>query len=75
MGSPGKQWLSWIHVEDVAGMIQFAIEQPMIKGPLNVTAPEPMQMKDFGKTIGLCSIGLIGYLSWLFLRNNTRRDE
>ena len=52
MGPPGKQWLSWIQVEDVAGMIQFAIEQPMIEGPLNVTAPEPMQMKDFGKTIG-----------------------
>ena len=31
MGPPGKQWLSWIQVEDVAGMILFAIEQPMIK--------------------------------------------
>ena len=48
----GKQWLSWVHVSDVAGMIQFAIEHPEISGPINVTAPEPAKMKEFGKTIG-----------------------
>ncbi|HEX7064667.1 MAG TPA: TIGR01777 family oxidoreductase [Bacillales bacterium] len=48
----GKQWLSWVHIDDVAGMIRFAIENPAVKGPLNVTAPEPEKMKEIGQTIG-----------------------
>lgn len=48
----GRQWVSWVHVEDAAGMIKFAIDTPAIEGPLNVTAPTPVQMKDFGKVIG-----------------------
>ncbi|MBS4206514.1 TIGR01777 family oxidoreductase [Bacillus sp. FJAT-50079] len=48
----GEQWVSWIHVEDVAGLIQFAIKQKNLSGPLNVTAPEPVKMREFGKTIG-----------------------
>lgn len=47
----GKQWLSWVHVEDVARAIQFAIDTPELKGPFNVTAPNPKTMKDFGKQI------------------------
>ncbi|WP_062106644.1 TIGR01777 family oxidoreductase [Bacillus niameyensis] len=48
----GKQWLSWIHVEDVAGLIQWAIEKEEIAGPLNLTAPEPKKMEEFGRTVG-----------------------
>lgn len=48
----GKQWLSWVHVEDVAGLIQWAIEKEEIVGPLNLTAPEPKEMEAFGRTIG-----------------------
>ncbi|MEK3889572.1 TIGR01777 family oxidoreductase [Bacillus sp. FSL K6-3431] len=48
----GRQWVSWVHVADVAGLIQFSIEHHTISGPLNVTAPEPIKMKEFGKTIG-----------------------
>lgn len=48
----GKQWVSWVHVKDVARAIQFAMETPSLEGPFNVTAPEPKQMKDFGKEIG-----------------------
>ncbi|MBO1005950.1 TIGR01777 family oxidoreductase [Pseudogracilibacillus auburnensis] len=48
----GRQWLSWVHVKDVAGMIQYAIEHPGISGPMNVTAPTPIQMEGFGKMIG-----------------------
>ena len=57
----GNPWETWIHVEDVAGMIKFAIEDPEIKGPLNVTAPEPVKMKEFGKTLG----SVIGRPHWL----------
>lgn len=51
MGS-GKQWVSWVHVLDVARAIAFAIGNDNIRGPVNVTSPSPMKMKDFGKTIG-----------------------
>lgn len=47
----GRQWLSWIHIEDVIGLIRFAIVHPEIHGPLNVTAPEPVKMKTMGQTI------------------------
>ncbi|HET7629606.1 MAG TPA: TIGR01777 family oxidoreductase [Bacillales bacterium] len=48
----GRQWLSWVHVEDVARMLLFAIENGEIRGPLNVTAPEPVRMKPFGQAVG-----------------------
>ena len=51
MGS-GKQWVSWVHVIDVARAIAFAIDNDNLRGPVNVTSPSPMKMKDFGKTIG-----------------------
>lgn len=51
MGS-GKQWVSWIHVTDAARAILFAMKNEKIKGPVNVTTLSPIQMKDFGKTIG-----------------------
>ncbi|KYG25951.1 epimerase [Bacillus gaemokensis] len=47
----GNQWLSWIHLDDAIRMIDFAIQTKEIEGPLNITAPEPIIMKDFGKTL------------------------
>lgn len=47
----GEQWLSWVHIDDVVGMFQFAIEHEEVEGPMNVTAPSPIQMKDFGKQV------------------------
>lgn len=47
----GRQWLSWIHVHDVARAVLFAIETQDLTGPFNVTAPYPKRMKDFGKEI------------------------
>ncbi|MCM3762228.1 TIGR01777 family oxidoreductase [Alkalihalobacillus oceani] len=47
----GKQWVSWIHIRDVIGMIDFALTNPEIDGPFNLTTPTPLQMKEFGKTI------------------------
>jgi uncharacterized protein (TIGR01777 family) len=47
----GEQWLSWIHIEDVVGLILHAIHEPSIKGPLNAVAPHPVKMEEFGKTI------------------------
>jgi uncharacterized protein (TIGR01777 family) len=48
----GKQWVSWVHVMDVARSICFALKLDTLQGPVNVTAPNSVNMKDFGKTIG-----------------------
>ena len=47
----GEQWLSWIHVEDAARALYFAITNEEISGAFNVTAPNPKRMKEFGQTI------------------------
>jgi hypothetical protein len=43
----GKQWMSWIHIDDVAGLIRFALEQPLLQGPVNATAPNPVTNAEF----------------------------
>lgn len=48
----GKQWVSWVHVLDVVRAISFAIKNDRLSGPVNVTAPSPLRMRNFGKTIG-----------------------
>lgn len=48
----GNQWVSWVHVSDVAKSILYAIEHDDFNGPFNVTAPDSKQMHDFGKILG-----------------------
>ena len=48
----GSQWLSWIHIQDVARAIAFCMKNQHLQGPVNFTAPNPVQMDTFGKTIG-----------------------
>lgn len=47
----GRQWISWIHVRDVARAILFVMEHPEINGPVNLTAPSPERMNTIGKTL------------------------
>jgi uncharacterized protein (TIGR01777 family) len=46
----GKQWHSWIHVDDVAGIYLMAIDG--VDGALNATAPNPVRNSDFTKALG-----------------------
>jgi uncharacterized protein len=48
----GKQWLSWIHHEDLTGLLLFALGHGEARGPLNATAPNPVSNRDFGKALG-----------------------
>ena len=47
----GKQWFPWIHIEDIIGAYLFALNNE-ISGVLNGTAPNPVTMQEFAKTLG-----------------------
>lgn len=46
----GKQWMAWIHIQDLVGMFQFALDRP-VEGPLNGVAPYPVVNADFTKAL------------------------
>ena len=48
----GKQWVSWIHIDDLVNLYMFAIENNNIKGAVNATAPNPVTNKDYCREIG-----------------------
>lgn len=48
----GNQYMSWIHVVDIAAMYVEALKNDAIKGVLNGTAPYPATNKDFSKMLG-----------------------
>jgi uncharacterized protein (TIGR01777 family) len=48
----GRQWLSWIHVEDEVRAIRFLIENDQASGPFNLTAPGAVTNAEFGKALG-----------------------
>ncbi len=48
----GNQWMSWIHIDDVVGIVMHALENGEIHGALNATAPTPVRNIEFTKTLG-----------------------
>jgi uncharacterized protein len=46
----GRQWLSWVHVDDVVGVYLMAIDG--VSGVLNATAPNPVTNEDFTRALG-----------------------
>ncbi|WP_433748193.1 TIGR01777 family oxidoreductase [Falsibacillus pallidus] len=48
----GEQWMSWIHIQDVASAVLFCMEHDQMRGPVNLTAPHPLRMNEFGKILG-----------------------
>ncbi|XQQ07712.1 MAG: TIGR01777 family oxidoreductase [Leptolyngbya sp. IPPAS B-1204] len=48
----GKQWFSWIHIDDLVNLILRALTEPTMEGVLNATAPEPVRMAELCHTLG-----------------------
>jgi uncharacterized protein (TIGR01777 family) len=48
----GKQWMSWIALDDVINALRFLIDEPGSGGPVNFTAPNPVTNADFTEALG-----------------------
>ena len=48
----GKQWMSWISIDDAVDIVHRALVDNRIQGPINLTAPEPVTNRDFTRTLG-----------------------
>jgi uncharacterized protein (TIGR01777 family) len=48
----GKQWMSWIALDDVVNGLKFLIKDESIHGPVNFVAPSPVRNAEFTKTLG-----------------------
>jgi uncharacterized protein len=48
----GKQYVPWIHIDDVVGGLVCALEDDRVSGPLNLTAPEPATNRELSKALG-----------------------
>lgn len=48
----GRQFMSWIHINDWTAMVLWAIGNPAVNGPLNATAPFPATNADFSRALG-----------------------
>jgi uncharacterized protein (TIGR01777 family) len=48
----GRQYVSWIELDDLVRVIQFALEAAALSGPVNAVAPEPVTNRQFTKTLG-----------------------
>jgi uncharacterized protein (TIGR01777 family) len=48
----GRQWMPWIHIADIAGLIDFAVKTGSLQGPLNGCAPNPVTNEEFSRDLG-----------------------
>jgi uncharacterized protein (TIGR01777 family) len=48
----GRQWMPWIHLDDVVGLFRWAATEASVEGPCNATAPNPVTNRDFAHTLG-----------------------
>jgi len=47
----GRQWMSWVTLEDVVGILRFAIENPPVRGAITIVSPQPQQNVEFTKML------------------------
>ena len=77
----GRQWVSWVHVDDVVAAIAFLIRDAHARGPFNVVAPASLRQAELARAIarsyrrplwltlpGRMLEGLLGEMAWVFTR-------
>ena len=47
----GRQWMSWIHIEDLVRLVEFALDTPSLRGAVNAVSPNPATHLLFQKTL------------------------
>ncbi len=55
LGGPigsGKAWFSWVHIDDMVGLILFALDNEQVQGPMNCTSPGVVTNKVYTKALG-----------------------
>jgi len=48
----GRQYMSWIHIDDEVGILLWALDNEKVSGTINSTAPNPVSNREFSKAIG-----------------------
>jgi uncharacterized protein (TIGR01777 family) len=57
----GRQWFSWIHIDDLVALYRWAVEDPALEGIVNATAPEPCRNGELAAAIAR----VLGRPAWL----------
>lgn len=55
LGGPigtGRQWMSWISLDDAVGAVLHVLSAQAVQGPVNVVSPQPVTNRDFARTLG-----------------------
>jgi uncharacterized protein (TIGR01777 family) len=47
----GRQWMSWVHIEDYVAMVLYLLNDEQMRGPFNMTAPHPVTNAEFTKSL------------------------
>ena len=47
----GRQWMSWIHIDDVVGILLAAAESDQYRGPVNAVSPDPVTNREFTRVL------------------------
>jgi uncharacterized protein (TIGR01777 family) len=48
----GRQWFSWVHVQDLTEALLFLLKHPELSGPVNICSPNPVRNKELAKALG-----------------------
>ena len=47
----GRQWMSWIDVQDMVGAIRYILKSDLLQGPVNMVGPKPVRNAEFAATL------------------------
>lgn len=48
----GRQWMSWVDLQDAVSLLAFALQNPQLHGPVNAVAPNPVRNSEFTRALG-----------------------